>query len=179
MFIWGFYGGILKRAIAALKYENHPQLAQPLGHWLGKAWLDSPLSAQAKKMTVIPIPIHAQKLQQRGFNQAELLGNSFCQFTGLSLQPLGLERVRETQSQFGLGSLGREENLADAFRLGKSLSRRPPASPVLLLDDIYTTGATARSAAKTLQQQGIRVFGVVAIATPNKLSIVHQPSGWS
>jgi len=168
VFVWGTYGGVLKRAIAALKYEHQPQLARPLGHWLGQAWLKSPTAPRAKKLTVVPIPLHATKLQQRGYNQAELLARSFCEFTGYKEQPLGLERVRATEAQFGLSQQEREQNLADAFVIGKSLSQNPPSSAVLLVDDIYTTGATVRAAAQTLQKRGIQVYGVVAIATSKR-----------
>ncbi|MBW4620391.1 MAG: ComF family protein [Cyanosarcina radialis HA8281-LM2] len=160
-FAWGNYTGALKRAIAALKYENQPQLAQPLGRWMGEAWLKSKIAAKTPKLTVVPIPLHGSKLQQRGYNQAELLARSFCNFTGLRLQSKGLQRVRSTEAQFGLSIAQREQNLANAFKID-----RPPGSPVLLLDDIYTTGATARSAAQILQQSGILVYGLVAIAAP-------------
>jgi ComF family protein len=160
-FAWGSYRGALKRAIAALKYDNRPQLAQPLGRWLGEAWLKSKIAAKTPKLTVVPIPLHATKLQKRGYNQAELLARSFCSFTGLRLQSQGLKRVRSTEAQFGLSIAQREQNLANAFKID-----RPPTSPVLLLDDIYTTGATARSAAQVLHQSGILVYGLVAIAVP-------------
>jgi ComF family protein len=165
VFVWGSYGGALKRAIAALKYENQPQLARPLGHWLGEAWLKSAAATQTKKLTVVPIPLHRTKLQKRGYNQAALIAQSFCEVTSYKQQPLGLERVRATEAQFNLSQQQREQNLADAFFIGKSLSQHSTASPVLLLDDIYTTGATVRSAAQTLRRQGIPVYGLVAIAT--------------
>ncbi len=167
VFVWGSYSGMLKRAIAALKYENQPQLARPLGHWLGNAWLKSP-AARAKKLTVVPIPLHPAKLQRRGYNQAALIAESFCEFTGYKHQALGLDRARATEAQFGLSVQEREQNLADAFVVSRSLHRHPSASPVLLLDDIYTTGATVSSAAQTLQRHGIQVYGVVAIATSKK-----------
>jgi ComF family protein len=168
VFVWGNYSGVLKQAIASLKYNNQPQLSRPLGHYLGKAWLQSPAATRAKKLTVVPIPLHPTKQQKRGYNQAELLAQSFCQFTGYKEQPLGLERVRATEAQFNLSVQEREQNLTDAFVVGKSLSQRPTPSPVLLLDDIYTTGATVCSAAQILRKQGIPVYGVVAIATSKK-----------
>lgn len=168
VFVWGNYGGILKRAIAALKYDNQPQLARPLGHWLGKAWLNSPSATRVKKLTVVPIPLHSTKLQKRGYNQAQLIGESFCEVTGYKHQPLGLERIRETEAQFGLSAQVREQNLADAFTLGKCFHKNPPNSPVLLIDDIYTTGATIRSAAHILRKHRIAVYGVAAIATSKK-----------
>jgi len=165
VFAWGVYGGALKRAIAALKYENQPQLAQPLGYWLGDAWLKSSVSRKGKKLRVVPIPLHPSKLKQRGYNQAELLARSFCQFTGLTLQQ-GLERVRETEAQFSLSPTERAQNLANAFRVSPRLQHRNHTTPVLLIDDIYTTGATGLVAAQTLRQQGISVYGLLAIATP-------------
>lgn len=166
IFAWGVYGGTLKRAIAALKYENQPQLARPLGYWLAQAWLSSKLTS--KTLIVVPIPLAANKFHQRGYNQAALLAQSFCEITGLHLQQLGLERMRETKAQFGLSATEREQNLATAFQLGSRFRRQPPNKPVLLLDDIYTTGATIRSATRTLQASGISVYGVVTLAIAQK-----------
>ncbi len=163
MFAWGSYGGAVKRSLAVLKYNNKPQIAQPLGQWLGKAWLNSGLAGDTK-LIVVPIPLHASKQRQRGYNQAELLAESFCQVTGLPLQRHGLERVRETEAQFTLKAAEREKNLQSAFAVGKRLQKSRSAASVLLLDDIYTTGATARAAADVLRRQGIRVYGLVAIA---------------
>ncbi|MBO1350123.1 MAG: ComF family protein [Hormoscilla sp. GUM202] len=180
VFVWGSYGGILKQAIAALKYENQPQLARPLGTWLAQAWMKSISPGSATRTTqeistphsqvkpvVVPIPLHADKRKQRGFNQAELLAESFCQYTGLPLNRQGLERVRATEALFGLSFTERQEMLADALSVGKSLTQKRPQR-VLLLDDIYTTGTTVGEAARVLRRQGISVYGVVAIATTNK-----------
>jgi ComF family protein len=164
VFPWGRYGGAMKRALKVLKYDNQRQIAQPLGYWLADAWLKSSL-APGIKPTVVPIPLHAKKLSDRGFNQAELLAQSFCQATGLSLQGDGLERVRDTKPQFGLSEIERKQNIAGAFGLGKGFQKRRPTSGVLLLDDIYTSGKTASEAADTLRQHGISVYGIVAIAT--------------
>ncbi|WP_250124463.1 ComF family protein [Chroococcidiopsis sp. CCMEE 29] len=166
VFAWGTYGGTLKRAIASLKYENQPQIARPLGYWLAQAWLNSQLASN--QLSVVPIPLHVDKQKQRGYNQAALLAQSFCDLTGLQLQQQGLERIRGTEAQFGLSVSEREKNLAMAFQAGPEFRRYRPAKPVLLLDDIYTTGATARSAAQTLRALNIRVYGVVAIAASQK-----------
>jgi ComF family protein len=172
VFVWGAYSGTLKRAIAAIKYENHPELARPLGHWLGEAWRNGQGAAGAR-VTVVPIPLHAAKLKKRGFNQAELLAQYFCEVTGLPLQRNGLERIRETEAQFSLSGAEREQNLAGAFTVGKGFRHRHQrAGSVLLLDDIYTTGATVRSAAQTLRSAGISVCGVAAIATT---AVLNRP----
>lgn len=167
VFGWGIYGGTLKRAIAAMKYENQPQIARVLGQWLGEAWLlKSP--QKDKQFVVVPIPLHESKQTQRGYNQAALIAEGFCQTTGLKLQRHGLERQKQTQAQFGLSASEREKNLVDAFIVGQEFRRRPPNEPVLLVDDIYTTGATAKSAVYTLRQCGIAVIGLAAVATTAK-----------
>jgi ComF family protein len=167
---WGVYGGALKRSIAALKYENQPQIARLLGDLLGQTWLE--VSAKEQRIMaqpiVVPIPLHPDKQKQRGYNQAELLAIAFCQTTGLPLQRHGLARTRATTAQFGLSIAERNQNLTDAFQLGQGFLRHLPSRPVLLIDDIYTTGATARSAIQTLEQHQISVCGLAAIARPVK-----------
>ncbi|MBF2088331.1 MAG: ComF family protein [Synechococcales cyanobacterium K44_A2020_017] len=169
LFAWGDYGGMLRQAIALIKYHNCPQLARPLGHWLGQAWLDQQAShlnhpnqrlPKVPQPVVVPIPMYADKQRQRGYNQAELLADAFCQVTGLSLARRGLVRERNTSPQFELSGAEREANLEQAFRLGTMKGR----SPVLLLDDIYTTGATVRSALQVFQAAAIPVQGVVVLA---------------
>jgi ComF family protein len=165
VFAWGNYDGALRRAIAALKYHQQPRLGWALGKGLAGAWLEhrTQLAAPAK-LLVIPIPLHPEKLQSRGFNQAELIAASFCRITNLSFSPHGLIRTRSTLAQAGLSKSDRHQNLQGAFALGPDCSNQLPRQPVLLLDDIYTTGATARSAIATLRQAGIQVYGLAAAA---------------
>jgi ComF family protein len=166
VFVWGAYRGSLKRAIAVMKYENHPEIARPLGQWLGEAWmLHSELSN--KQPVVVPIPLHKSRQKERGFNQAALIAESFCEITGFKLKQNGLQRMQNTQAQFGLSVSERQKNLAKAFEIGEDF-RRLPDAPVLLVDDIYTTGATARAAVETLHQNRITVCGLVATATTAK-----------
>jgi predicted amidophosphoribosyltransferase len=160
---WGHYQGPLKRAIAALKYDHQPQLASPLGQALGQHWQHFPLPTRRPPL-VVPIPLHPNKLKIRGFNQAELLAAAFCETTQLRLVPQGLMRQRETVPQFGLGLADRQQNLSGALALGPAFRHTSPQQPVLLCDDIYTTGTTVRTAAAELRRHGISVCGVVAIA---------------
>ena len=174
IFIWGQYKDSLKRAIAAMKYEDNPQIARPLGYWLADGWSASPGCQKQvgrttlDKVVVVPIPMHKKKQRERGFNQAELLANSFCEVTGLQIRRNGLARVKQTQALFGLSRGERLETVKDAFVVGKDLRNRRPRVSVLLVDDIYTTGATVNSAIEVLRKAGIRVVGVLAIATTNK-----------
>lgn len=160
---WGIYQGQLKQVIAALKYENHPELAVPLGQALGKLWQQTPLPTRQPPL-VVPIPMHPEKQRDRGFNQAELLAQAFCDQTGLKLLKHGLLRQRATAPQFGLGLQERQQNLVGAFALGQGWHNRHRRQPVLLLDDIYTTGTTVKAAALELRRHRISVCGVAAIA---------------
>ena len=161
LFAWGAYGGPLKRAIAALKYSDRRQLGNLLGDWLGKAWLNSPCG-KTKQLTVVPIPLHPQKLQTRGFNQAELIARSFCESTGYYLQPHGLRRVRETEAMYGLTGNQREKNLENALRVAQRWRHRPAS--VLIVDDIFTTGTTVKEAARQLRLQNIQVLGAATVS---------------
>ncbi len=180
VFAWGQYSGGLKRAIAAMKYHNQPHLATPLGLWMGQTW--NQIEQGLQRAIVVPIPMHNAKQQERGFNQAELLARSFCRVVSLPLELNGLQRVRATEAQFRLSTAERQQNLKDAFSLGATFLKCPPLCPVLLLDDIYTTGATAHSAAQTLRAYGIRVRGIIvlAIATyENSNAAVYRNSSTS
>jgi predicted amidophosphoribosyltransferase len=137
-----------------------------LGQWLGESWLLNSPQPQ-KQLLVVPIPMHPKKQKQRGFNQAALIAEGFCNVTGYKLKVNGLERIKETEAQFSLSAVQRQENLANAFVIGKDLCR-PPNIPILLVDDIYTTGATVKAAVKTLEIHQIKVLGVAAVATTNK-----------
>lgn len=160
VFAWGKYDGQLKRAIALMKYNNKPEIGTLLGKLLGQAWLNSD-RVKRRQVTVVPIPLHHNKLKSRGFNQAEIIAKSFCQITGYSLDSQALIRTRETQAMFALNNLEeREKNLRGAFRIGIKL----PRYPVLLVDDIYTTGSTIKESIRILQQHKIEVIGVAVIA---------------
>lgn len=161
---WGRYDGNLKRAIAAFKYSPRPELAQLLGTWMGEAWQQSELASQIDRALVVPIPLHAAKLATRGYNQAELLGRGFCQATRLPLKPQGLARVRETAALFGLDAETRKQTLTDALSLGSDFLKRTPELPVLICDDIYTTGATVSAATDVLRRHRIRPVGIIALA---------------
>lgn len=172
---WGEYGGTLKRSLAALKYNNRPQVAQLLGRYLAEAWLDSPTIAHSlvQPLVVVPIPLHISKQKQRGYNQAELIARAFCNRSRLPMAH-GLRRDRATEAQFGLTPEERQQNLADAFCVDQRFSKRQAARAgaarteasrtVLLVDDIYTTGTTARSAVQVLRQSGISVGGILVVA---------------
>lgn len=161
LFAWGKYEGSVKRSIGKLKYDGHRSIADLYGELLADSWQKFSPSVPTK-LIVVPIPLHPEKLVSRGFNQAELIARRFCQVTGAKLD-LSLQRTRSTVAQFGLSKSARQENVAGAFELVKSSLQT--GATVLLIDDIYTTGATVRAAASVLRSSQVNVCGVAAIAT--------------
>ncbi|MEO1673726.1 MAG: ComF family protein [Cyanobacteria bacterium J06631_2] len=144
-----------------MKYQNQPEIGSLLGSELGKTWIDSGMLKRSPKATVVPIPMHQEKQQQRGFNQAEIIAREFCQVTGYSLNTRTLVRIKATEAMFNFKStLARAKNLQGAFEVGSKL----PQHPVLLVDDIYTTGTTVKEAVKVLQAHRIKVIGVAIVA---------------
>ncbi|MBE9013293.1 ComF family protein [Pseudanabaenaceae cyanobacterium LEGE 13415] len=160
LFVWGNYTDTLKRTISKLKYDRQSELAIPLGESLARSWLEAEFTRT--KLAIVPIPLHIEKQKQRGYNQAELISRAFCNLTGDLHQPLGLQRIRATEALFNLSPKQRELTLSQVFEIGKICRDRP----VLLIDDIHTTGATARSAIQVLHRNGIRVMGIAVVAKP-------------
>ena len=164
LFAWGRYDGELSRAIAQLKYHNHPEVGTILGQWLGESWLQNCPVAARQKLIVLPIPLSSEKLQARGFNQAELIAQGFCQATNQTLNNQGLVRVKNTLAMFGLTPTQRDHNIKNAFEVSKTWQKKPPHYPVLLVDDIYTRGTTVKEATKTLRRFEVKVLGAIAVA---------------
>lgn len=157
IYAWGYYTGTLRRALQQLKYDGQARIGLTLGRWLGDSWRQA--GSRRSRYTVVPIPLHADRMQERGYNQAQLISRGFCEVTGLDHRPHSLLRERATQRQYGLTAAERQENIQGAFG-----AQAYTKDPVLLIDDIYTTGSTLRGAAQTLRESGTRVAGVIVIA---------------
>lgn len=164
LFVWGKYDGYLKKAIACCKYDLHSAMGELLGELLGKKWLEFQLTKRYSNLTVMPIPLHPKKLKMRGFNQAELIAKNFCEVTGYQHLPDLLSRVKETEAMFGLSATERINNIKNAFFTGKDYSKYKRNNPILIIDDIYTTGTTVREAIQVLEKLQIKTIGVAVTA---------------
>lgn len=161
----GQYGGPLKQAISAMKYRNRPDVAFPLGAALAKRWNSQTHNPKPSALYALPIPLHTDRQKSRGYNQAERIAAAFCKVSRLPLLPHGLQRIKSTQPQHSLGLTERQKNLTQVFQIGKTLQRLAGQHPaILIIDDIYTTGATAQSAVHTLEEAGFPVMGIAVLA---------------
>ncbi|HEY7463019.1 MAG TPA: ComF family protein [Candidatus Limnocylindria bacterium] len=148
------YGGPLRRALASLKYGGAARVAGPLAAASGPA-LKS-LTALASGATLVPVPVHPERLRQRGYNQAALLAVALGGSARLPVADVLLRR-RPTTQQHRLDRAARLRNLRDAFALHQG--RAPPAAAILV-DDILTTSATLEACAGVLRAAGCqRVLG--------------------
>ena len=132
------HGGALAEAIHRLKYEGREELARPLGALF--AGCEPP-----RADVVAPIPLHAARLRERGYDQAALLAREAGRRFGLPVRAL-LVRVRPTRQQVGLDRTRREQNVRASFRA----LRCAAGLRVCLVDDVLTTGATAAEAGRAL-----------------------------
>lgn len=142
------YKGAFKQAIQNLKYGKKTYLASVLGEIMALY-----LQTKAKLVfdLIIPVPLTSRKETQRGFNQAQLLAEVISLKLNIPLEKGLLVKQRETKTQVSLKKDKRLQNLKGAFTLSHKISERPR---ILLIDDIFTTGATAKEAVLTLLKGG-------------------------
>ena len=154
----GLYEGALRESVLLLKRQPH--VSQHLETLLVSAASRNPLNAGTR---IIPVPLHDKRMKSRGFNQASIMAQSLSKNLGLPLDEVSLVRVSGTeQYRAGLDSKGRHDTVAGAFKV-----RHAPlvgGEVILLIDDVFTTGATVSACAEALSQAGARSVFVLTIA---------------
>ncbi len=161
------YEGTVVEAVHRLKYAGKTRLADIFGPQLaGPARACLPPSADP---LVMPVPLHLERLRERGFNQSLLLSRHVARETGFDLDWLSLRRTRPTPSQATLGKGRRRENVRDAFAVDAPAAVQ--GRDVLLVDDVSTTGSTLEACSRALLQSGVeRVFGLTLARAPARRS---------
>jgi ComF family protein len=152
----------MRDAIHALKYDGLLGAARPLGIMLASTISQLAGTAPAEMM-VIPVPLHRFKHAERGFNQARTLAtHALAALRRLRLAPSTVLRLRATASQAGLGPRQRRINVRGAFKVADPARVR--SKDILVIDDIFTTGATVRSVALELRRAGAASVWVATLA---------------
>ncbi|MFI5273535.1 MAG: ComF family protein, partial [Ktedonobacterales bacterium] len=167
------YEGAARKAIIALKFGRQRRLAAPLGDLLATTLR----SAGTRRVDgVVPVPLHAARLRQRGYNQAELLARRCAHQIGAPCLPGALVRARATPPQVGLSLEDRRRNVAGAFALGDwAHSEQLAGKHLVLVDDVTTTGSTLDAAARALQAAGPAAIIGLTVARPDLHDDGHTP----
>jgi ComF family protein len=145
------FNGPAREIIHHLKYSGRVSLAKPLGGLLRACMQREGFQSKV----ALPVPLHRARTRKRGFNQAELLARGL----GLPVETRLLRRSKNTPTQTGLSRSQRVFNLAGAFEI-----RGPVPDCVLVVDDVYTTGATMIEIAKTLRRANVSRIEVLTAA---------------
>ena len=154
---YALFEGSIRSAIHGLKYEHKARLAEPLGGQLASTlaltgWQPSLCTA---------VPLHAERLAERGYNQSALLAENVARLGHIPLDVGAIQRVRATRPQVGLNYVDRQSNMAEAFRASPSVRDQS----IVIIDDVYTTGATLRACATALRTAGAAQVWALTVAS--------------
>ena len=142
------YGEIARRLALKLKYGGRIGIARTMAQAMAR------LVPDGADLLVVPVPLHRWRLWRRGFNQAALIATALARAKGCAAAPRLLARTRATPMLRGLGPEARERAVRDAFVVTAGEAARLAGARVLLVDDVYTTGATADACARALRAAG-------------------------
>ena len=155
------YNDFMKEKLALYKYRGKESLAGVFSYLLKIAY---DANYREMKIDLITyIPLHPSRLEERGFNQAEQLAIGLHQLTGIPMYPV-LNRLKETAKQSKTGKQERKMQLEDAFELNESYIQVINGKNILIIDDIYTTGATLQEVAKILVEGGAKTVNSLTLA---------------
>jgi len=159
LFALAHYEGRWRNLLHDFKYRGRRSLARPLGRWLAE---ELRRQCYCRPQIIVPVPLHRNRERDRGFNQSALLARQVAQELQIPCSGL-LIRSRETESQTKISRRERLLNVRGAFLCQAKIE---PGTTVLLIDDIFSTGATMSEAAKCLQLSGALVYGAVVAFNP-------------
>lgn len=147
--------------IRDLKYHGKMHIARTLGRILADKILYEGLSFDLG----IPVPMNEKKEQQRGYNQAELIGRFTCRFLDKPFLPKGLVRTRWTTPMNTLTAQERRNNLKGVFLASEQHKEEIRGKIILLIDDIYTTGSTMNECTRALLEAGADRVRIASVAS--------------
>ncbi len=153
------FAGTTRRALHALKYAGERRLATPLGTVVAERWR----RAGAGGELLVPVPVHAGRRRERGYDQAALIAEAAAAQLGMPWQA-AVVRTRATAAQYHLDRNHRASNVADAFAVAPSAGPWIVGRWVVLVDDVVTTGATLCSTAQALLDAGAAAVSAITVA---------------
>ena len=156
MYTTGKHQGALASAVRAFKYEG----ATDLSHLLAERLITAVRTQIWRVDVVVPVPLHADRLLERGYNQAALLGDQVARSLGFRFEPGLLRRIRSTSQQARLSGSERLENVSGAFDASPATQDKA----ILLIDDVVTTGSTLSECARALRARNAAALYGIAIS---------------
>lgn len=153
----GLYAGPLREAIHALKFAGKRTVARPLADLVAE---QARLGLAADVDALVPVPLAPARERERGFNQARLVAERLGRVLAVPVRPGWLARTRSTAPQANLSAAERHTNVRGAFAAPPAVAGRH----VVVVDDVFTTGATAADCARALLDAGARRVGVLTVA---------------
>jgi ComF family protein len=154
------YDDMARKLVHGLKYGDRLDLARWMARWMVRAGEDVVSGAGV----IVPVPLHRRRLWSRRFNQSAMLALAIAEAAGKPFAPTALRRIRPTQQQVGLSARERAENVRGAFRVAEGERITVAGRRVLLVDDVYTTGATMKAATRALMRAGAEAVDAVVFA---------------
>lgn len=161
------YKGLARGLVLRLKHGDRPDLARPLGLWLARAAAPLVLPGQV----LVPVPLHWTRLLARRYNQAALLAHAAGRALGLPVIPDALARPRRTASLGHLSAAQRRAAVDAAI-----VPRRALSGPVLLIDDVLTSGATLAAATEAAKRAGATDVRVLVVARTGREEEADSPA---
>lgn len=167
------YGIYERQLVFGLKYDGHTYMARNIADILYDALIaqlaGSGSCPQLSADVIVPVPVHPDRLRRRGFNQAAKIAVHLGERTGIPVCEDALLRIKNTETQRALSARERHANMTDAFIVNPKRSGCINGRRILLIDDIYTTGATAVSCGDRLREGGAaRVDFLSLLSAKNK-----------
>ncbi len=155
------YDDVIKKSIYSFKYGNRQEYAKFYAKEMALAL--GPFIERVRPDAIIPIPLHKSRLKKRGYNQAQLISEGLSKLVHIPVIKDLLIREKNTKVQKNLGEKARQNNLKNAFKIGRN---DVSLKTVIIVDDIFTTGSTMDSAARCLRENGVAniFFAVLSIA---------------
>ncbi|WP_395451295.1 ComF family protein [Aminobacter sp. UC22_36] len=154
------YNGIARRMVGGLKFHDRTDLAPWMARWMLRAGAELITDAEV----VVPVPLHWRRFLWRQYNQSAELARAVAALSGVPLAPMAVRRNRRTRQQIGLGKREREDNVRAAFIVPPEAEIDIRGRRVLVIDDVYTTGATVAAVTRALDKSGARAVDVLTFA---------------
>ena len=154
------YDDASRGPVLAFKHADRTDAAPAFGQWLKRAGAE----LLADRPLIVPVPLHRTRLMARRYNQSAELARALAAASGADCAPDLLVRTRRTPSQGGLSASGRRRNVQGAFALRPGMEDRVQNRRMLLIDDVFTTGATADACARALRRAGSGPVDVLTLA---------------